>query len=71
MTPIKVSPEEIRLARKAGFRKKKPKKPKMSASTHVKERWITSRWNPWAKEVKSKAAEGRKKEKLDNAIRSA
>lgn len=66
----KVTREQKRLARKAGFTRKAPKKPKVSAATHVKERWV-ERYNEWAKDLQEKAKEGKKEEDLDKDIRSA
>ncbi len=44
------SPQQIALARKGGFSRKAPKKPKASASLSTLENWIT-RWNEWVKGV--------------------
>ena len=70
MKLIKVTPDEKRLAKLANFKKKAPKKPKMSSGMAVKERFI-ARYNDWAKQVKSAAKEGRKIQATNNAIRNA
>jgi ADP-glucose pyrophosphorylase len=68
MTPVKVTTDERRQARLAGFRKKKPKKPK-SRTVNAMENYI-SRYNDWAKELKSKAKEGKKIEDLRKKVSS-
>jgi hypothetical protein len=68
MTPQKVSPENLRIARKGGFKAKQPKKPKMNASTLVLERYV-ARHNDWVKRVNAAAADQRKREKLQKAVR--
>lgn len=68
MNIIKVTAEEKRRARAAGFRKKKPKKPKSKT-----ERSLTnyiSKYNAWAKELKEKAKEGKKLEDLKSKVAS-
>jgi len=54
---ISVSEEDKRRARLAGFRKKKPKKPK-SKTTQSLTRYI-DRYNIWAKALKEKASKGK------------
>lgn len=66
-TLIKVSSEEIRKARKAGFKRKAPKKPKKSASVSVLENYI-SRHNEWAKELKAAGKNVDKKKTLLKTI---
>lgn len=52
MALAKVSAEEIRKARKSGFKRKAPKKPKRSASVTTLENYV-ARHNEWAKALKS------------------
>jgi len=59
----KISREDIRKARKAGFKKKALKKPKASASLGVIENYI-SRQNDWIKEAKARIQQSKK---LDSA----
>ncbi len=66
-TLIKVSSEEIRKARKAGFKRKAPKKPKRTASVTTLENYI-SRHNEWAKELKSAGKNVDKKKTLLKTI---
>ncbi len=70
MKVIDVKAEDKRLAKLAGFKRKAPKKPKISAASHVLERWI-DRYNDWAKELKVKATEGKKRDNLKAEVRSA
>lgn len=66
-TLIKVSSEEIRKARKAGVKKKAPKKPKKSASLSVLENYV-ARHNDWAKTIKEAGRSLDKKAKLAKTI---
>jgi len=68
-TISKISAEELRLARKGGFRRKKPKKPKMNSSLHTFENWV-ARYNAWCKDAKHKASEYKKAQKLKDQIRN-
>lgn len=72
----KISNEELRKARRAGFKRKKPKKPKQSASLNAMEGYV-SRYNDWvnaAREkiryAKQKEAEKKRKKDLYKKIRS-
>jgi len=67
MALTKVSPEEIRKARKAGFKRKAPKKPKRSASAQTLENYI-SRHNAWAKDLKAAGKNVDKKKVLAKQI---
>lgn len=67
MALIKVSSDEIRKARKAGFKRKAPKKPKKSASLSTLESYV-SRHNEWAKSLKEAGRSLDKKAKLVKAI---
>jgi len=58
MKATSVSEEEKRNARAAGFKRKKPKKPK-SRTIRSMESYI-ERYNAWAKLLKEKAKEGKK-----------
>lgn len=68
MTPAKISAETLRLAKKSGFKAKAPKKPKMNASLAVMERYV-ARHNDWVKRANQAAADQRKREKLQKAVR--
>lgn len=70
MTISKISRDELRLARKGGFKRKKPKKPKQSASLSAMESWI-SRYNSWVKDAKSKASDYKKAQKVKDQIKNA
>ena len=63
----KPTPETIKLAKKAGFKKKAPKKPS-SRSMAVMSSYI-QRWNDWCKDVNKAAAQGRKYESLKKQFR--
>ena len=58
----KLSAEELRKARKSGFKRKKPKKPKASASLTVLENWV-SRYNQWVDDAKAKIKQAAEKER--------
>lgn len=67
---------EHRDAKKAGFKRKKPKKPAASASLRTLENWV-ARYNQWvtdlkakAKQYKQKEADKKKRDTLKNKIRS-
>jgi len=66
----KVNAEELRLARKNKFRKKAPKKPKSSSSLHVFENYVR-KYNEWCKEVKQRASDERKLEKIKSSVRNS
>lgn len=57
--PIKITDADVKNARAAGFKRKKPKKPKSKTEKSLNS--YIERYNGWAKDLKSKAAEGRKK----------
>jgi len=44
--------DQLKNSRKAGFKAKRPKKPKASATKKVLENWI-GRYNDWVKKVKA------------------
>ena len=67
MSVSKINPDELRLARKAGFRKKAPKKPGRGASLTVLENYV-SRHNNFVKEVKAAAAKARKLTSMQKQI---
>jgi hypothetical protein len=67
---LKISNEELRLARKGGFRRKKPKKPAGKASLNVLQGWVT-RNNEWVKDAKKRASDFKSAQKLKDAIRNA
>ena len=71
----KYSDKEWSEAKKAGFRRKKPKKPKASASLTVLNNYVT-RWNKYvddvkkaAKKYRTKEAEKKKRDSLKEKIR--
>lgn len=66
-SPVKVSDAELKLARKAKFKKKKPSKPK-GTMTESKYNSYIERYNSWAKEVKSYAKEGKKLESAKDKL---
>lgn len=68
MALAKLSAEQLRLARKAGFKKKAPKKPKQSASLSTMESYV-SRYNDWCKQARQKISDGKKRENLKKQIR--
>ena len=69
MTAKKYTDTERRNARKAGFKRKAPKKPKMSSkSPEVYERYI-SRYNEWVDQMKAKAKDYARTNKLKEAVR--
>jgi len=63
-----ITNEQLKDARKAGFRRKKPRKPRASASKATFENFI-KRWNEYCTEAKRKAAEYRQREKLKDQVR--
>jgi len=70
MAISKITADELRLARKGGFGRKKPKKPKQSSTLNTLENWVV-RYNAWVKDAKAKAAEYKKAKTLKDAIRNA
>lgn len=65
----KISDATLKDARKGGFKRKKPKKPKQSASYTTLVNWI-DRWNNWCRDAEMKAKEYRQREKLIGQIRA-
>ena len=65
----KFTPEELKLARKAGFKRKKPKKPSTKSYSSMEN--FISRYNEWVKDLKAAASNGRKMEAMKKAIRQA
>ena len=73
----KLSAQELSKARRAGFKRKKPKMPKKSASLTVMENYVR-RWNEYVDAAKAKIkakaqkeADKKKKESLYNQIKSS
>lgn len=66
---LKISNEDIRKARKAGFKRKKPSKPKAKTELAL-ENWI-ARYNNWVKDAKSKISDGKKLDALKKQVRDA
>lgn len=62
-----ISTKELSEARKGGFGRKKPKKPKQSASLSSMEGYI-DRFNRWVDDAKQKAKEYREREALKKKI---
>jgi hypothetical protein len=68
MAFLKFSPEELRNAKKAGFKRKKPRKPKsktLAALTSFQERY-----NQYVKDMKQAASDGKKLEALKKEVRN-
>lgn len=65
----RVSPEELKLARKAGAVPKRPSKPKAGASLTVMDNFI-ARYKAWVSKVKSMASDGRRKDAVKKKIAS-
>lgn len=63
----RVSPEDLRQARKAGKVPSRPKKPKQSSSLTVLDNYLR-RYNEWVKKVKAMASDGRRKETVKKKI---
>jgi len=55
----KFTRDQLKNARKAGFRRKKPNKPKAGASLNSLEAWVL-RYNDWVKDMKEKDREHKK-----------
>jgi hypothetical protein len=63
---ISISEDDKRRARLAGFKKRKPKKPK-SKTVQSLERFITN-YNRWATALKQSATKGKKLDDLRQAV---
>lgn len=63
----KPTSDQIRDARKGGYRTKRPRKPKAGASLTVLENWET-RYNDWCKGITEGASNGKKRENLKREI---
>lgn len=61
------SAEDLRNAKKAGFKAKKPKKPK--AKTHASLTGYVERYNDWVKRMKETAKKGKELKTLREQIR--
>ncbi len=68
MSFLKYTALELADAKKSGFRKKRPKKPRASSSYTTLENY-KNRYNNWVKELKEKAKEYHKRKKLLDEIR--
>ena len=64
----KPTSDEMRQARKAGFRRRRPKKPKMSSSKNALENYA-GRYNDWCKGMRQAVKDGKEREKLQEQIR--
>jgi len=72
-TLAKITPADLSAARKAGFKKKRPKKPRASASLTTLENYVV-RYNQWVKDARAKVSEKRTKmnnEKKRKSLRTA
>jgi len=67
MALSKYTADELRAARKAGFRSKCPKRPKMNAGVSALENYI-ARHNDWVKRMKSAKSSETKKTALRKSI---
>ncbi len=65
----KISHDELRLARKGKFKRKKPKKPKANATLTTYKNWV-ARYNAWVDDAKRAAKEYKELEKLKTQVRS-
>jgi hypothetical protein len=70
MTVKKITPSEISEAKRAGFKKKKPKMPKKSSSASVWDNYA-ARWNNWVDEAKAAIKAHKKKEAIIKAAKAA
>ena len=68
MTISKFTPDELRNARKSGFKKKKPKLKRSGSYTSIV--GSVERYNNWVKELKNAASKGRILENLKRQIAS-
>jgi len=59
-TISKLTDIELRAARSAGYKAKRPKKPKGGATLTVLENWV-GRYNEWVRKAKAKTAEKKAK----------
>jgi len=66
-TVLKYSEEDKRNARKGGFKKKRPKKPK--SKTHASITSYIKRYNQWVKDLKEAAKKGRELDSLKDKMR--
>lgn len=64
MATLKSKPtsDQLRLARKGGFKGKRPKKPKAGATLNAMENWV-SRYNDWVSKVHGGIKNIKEKEK--------
>ncbi len=60
--------DDLRLAKKAGFKRSMPKKPKISASYDTWRNWEV-KVKEWEKDVKARASDHKKKEAIINKSR--
>jgi len=63
----KISVDELRKARKSGFKRKSPKRPKRSAGLSVLESYI-ARYNAWVDDARSKMRDASKRHKLQKQV---
>jgi len=67
MALAKLSADQLRQARKAGFKRKAPKKPKQSASLSVMENYV-AKHNSWVKDARAAISANKRKETLKKSI---
>jgi len=63
----KFTPEDLRLARKAKFKKKRPKKPK-SNTINAMETFV-AKYNDWVHELKRAASDAKKIDSIKSQLR--
>lgn len=67
MTILKISPEELRNAKKSGFKRKKPKLRSSGSYTAIVN--SVERFNAWVKEAKNAASKGKSLKALKEQIK--
>lgn len=68
MAYSKFTSEDLRNARKAGFKKKKPKKPKTKTYNALSN--YQERYNQWVKDLKAAATKGKKLDAMRRELRN-
>lgn len=68
MTPNKFTADDLRNAKKAGFKRKPPKKPKSKTFDSLSNYIV--RYNDYVKDLKEAATKGRKLDNLKKAVKS-
>ena len=65
-TLLKFTPEDLRQARKGGFKRKAPKKPKSKTFNSIE--GFINRYNEYVKAMKAAAANGRKLDQMKKEL---